>query len=85
MAFNDFGGLVALPPGGEAYWWYTWGTINLGTQFASADVKTANGSTHIALNQGKRIDPDGTVIYTVTIRNVGSQWAWHKLQGGGLS
>ena len=84
MSFTNFGSLVALAPGGTYTWWYSWGT-NMGTQFASADVNTANGSPHVAYDQTKRIDPDGTVKYTVTIKNIGNQWTWHNLQGGGVS
>lgn len=85
MAFSNVGALVALPPGGETVWWYGWGTTNMGTQFASADVKTWNATPHLAYNQQKQIDPYGNVGYCVTIKNLGSQWAWHNLQGGGVS
>ena len=85
MAFNNWGGLVGLAPGGSTTWAYHWGTTNMGTQFASADVKTNNGSPLVAYDQTKRIEANGTVLYTVTIKNIGSQWTWHNLQGGGLS
>jgi hypothetical protein len=85
MAFNNWGALTALAPGAQVTWWYTWGTTNMGTQFASADVKTANGTPCLAFDQTKCINPDGTVVYNVTIRNIGSQYVWHNLQGGGMS
>jgi hypothetical protein len=85
MAFNNVGNLVGLGPDETVVWTYTWGTENHGTQFASADVKTANGTALVASDQTKRINPDGAVVYTVTIRNIGSQWTWHNLQGGGMS
>lgn len=84
MAFNNVGGLVGLGPGQEVVWTYSYGGQDFGTQFASADVKTANGAPLVAFDQTKRITPEGGVVYTVKIRNLGDQWVWHNLQGGGL-
>jgi len=47
-------------------------------------VKTQNGSPLLAFDQSKRIDPNGFVVYSVSIRNIGSQWVWYNLQGGGM-
>lgn len=84
MAFSNVGPLIGLPPGGTYRWAYTWGTTNMGMQLASADVKTPNNTPHVAYDQEKQINPDGTVWYFVTIRNNGTQWAWHNLTGGGM-
>lgn len=85
MAFNNVGPVTAIAPGAVHPWTYDRGGGNWGTQFASADVKTNNGTPLLAFDQWKRIDPSGFVVYGVSIKNIGSQWAWYNLQGGGLS
>jgi hypothetical protein len=85
MAFNDVGPLTYLAPGGEAWWWYSFGGDH-GTQFASADVKTPNlGGVHLADLQRKRKVNDGNTTYFVRITNQGPGGAFHNLQGGGMS
>ncbi|VVE72633.1 hypothetical protein PAN31117_04463 [Pandoraea anapnoica] len=86
MAFNNIGPLTFLNPNQAAYWWYVRnGGEDLGTQFASADVKTPNsGGIHRADNQRKEKDNNGHTTYYVTITNLGPGGAWHNLQGGGM-
>lgn len=84
MSFNNLGPIVALAPGATAWWTYDRGGGNFGTQFASADVKTQNGSALLAFDQWKRIEPNGFVVYGVSIKNIGPHWVWYNLQGGGV-
>jgi hypothetical protein len=85
MAFNDVGPLTYLAPGGEAWWWYSFGSDH-GTQFASADVKTPNlGGVHLADLQRKQKVNNGNTTYFVRITNQGPGGAFHNLQGGGMS
>jgi hypothetical protein len=78
------GALTAIAPGATHAWWYDRGGGNYGTQLATANVTTANGTPLLAFDQWKRIDPSGYVAYGVSIKNIGSQWAWYNLQGGGV-
>jgi hypothetical protein len=85
MAFNNVGPLTYLPPGGSAWWWYTFGG-DRGTQFASADVKTPNlGGVHLADMQRKEKDNNGNTTYFVRITNQGPGGCFHNLQGGGMA
>lgn len=87
MAFNNVGPLTYLAPGQTAYWWYSYGNgQDRGTQFASADVKTPNqGAVHLADQQRKEKDNNGTANYYVNITNQGPGGCFHNLQGGGMS
>jgi hypothetical protein len=86
MAFNNMGPIRLLNAGQSTYWQYWWSGQDKGTQLATADVKSPNpGSWHIATNEGKRKDNDGSATYEVTITNVGPGSAYHNLQGGGMS
>jgi hypothetical protein len=83
MAFSNLGQWVLLAPGGAISWIYDRGG-NQGTQFATADIKGANSTPHVAFDQWKRMDPGGAVRYGVTIKNVGTLAAFHNLEGGGV-
>jgi hypothetical protein len=87
VAFNNLGPLTFLDEGGTANWWYSLnGGADLGTQFASADVKTPNsGAVHLSFNQEKQKNNDGGTTYFVSITNLGPGPCWHNLQGGGMS
>ena len=86
MAFNNVGPLTLLNPGQTAYWWYTRNNgEGVGTQFASADIKTPNsGAVHLANDQRKEKDNTGRTTYFVSITNQGPGVCWHNLQGGGM-
>jgi len=85
MAFNNVGPLTFLAAGQDAWWWYSFGGDH-GTQFASADIKTPNqGGVHLADNQRKQKNNNGSTTYFVRIQNQGPGGCFHNLQGGGLS
>ncbi|SEI81058.1 hypothetical protein [Paraburkholderia diazotrophica] len=86
MAFNNVGPLTFLPPGGVAFWNYSYGGGDQGTQFASADIKIPNeGAVHLADQQRKLKDNNGNATYFVNVTNQGPGGCFHNLQGGGMS
>lgn len=85
MAFVNLGPLTSLNPGGEAWWWYTLGPGDHGTEQATADIKTPNaGAVHLADQQRKKLENNGNATYYVRITNQGPGVCWHNLQGGGV-
>lgn len=85
MAFNNVGPLTFVAPGHTVTWQFSNGG-DLGTQFASADVKTPNqGAVHLADQQRKKKDNNGAATYFVNITNQGPGGCFHNLQGGGMS
>jgi len=85
MAFNNVGPLVSLAAGQSVFWSYTYGG-DMGTQFASADIKTPNlGGVHLADQQRKEKGNNGHTTYFVRITNQGPGACFHNLQGGGTS
>jgi hypothetical protein len=85
MAFNNLGTVTTIATGATHYWTY-WRNNhdNFGTQMATADVKSP-GATLVAKEQGKRIENNGQVDYTVAIHNNGGVACLYNLQGGGMS
>jgi hypothetical protein len=81
MSFNNVGPTTSISPGATVYWRYSYGGDH-GFQHAGANVKTP-GSELRAFDQGKKIEPNGSVSYFVSIRNAGGYPALHNLQGGG--
>ena len=92
MAFNNMGALVWVDQGKSVTWWYTFdGGRDLGTQFASADIRISNpfnpGAILVADQQAKQVNSweDNRTTYYVRISSVNHGGAWHNLQGGGMS
>lgn len=84
MAFSNVGPLTFLAQGQSVTWSYSFGA-DRGTQFATADVKAPNqGAVHVADNQAKRKENNGSATYFVLIRNQGPGAAFHNIQGGGV-
>jgi hypothetical protein len=86
MAFNNVGPVTFLAAGQPAFWNYSYGGGDQGTQFASAQIIAPNqGAVHLADQQSKSLDINGNATYFVTITNQGPGDAFHQLQGGGMS
>jgi hypothetical protein len=86
MGFNNVGPLTLLVQGQSVRWTYAWNGEDHGAQYASADVKRpSQGAVHVAFDQEKSLDNNGTATYAVSIKNIGPGACWHNLQGGGFS
>jgi hypothetical protein len=83
MSFNNFLTPVWIAPGATQTWWYTF-YDNREAQYATADVRTANGQMW-ATEQGERMEPAGYITYYVKFRNDGPNWVYYNLHGGGLT
>jgi hypothetical protein len=80
MAWTAFSGTLA--PGASTRWWYTWGSDQR-VQLASANPLNPNAEL-ISYDFSKAIE-GGSVIYRVSVRNVGAFSTNYNLQGGGLT
>ena len=75
-----------IPAGAQNFgigFWFNNGTSDEGAQFAQGSPQD-NGGVLITNNQGKSLDLQGRVAYSITVSNVGSD-TWMELEGGGLS
>jgi hypothetical protein len=83
MSFN-LGNPTGIWPGVTHHWTYWLNDHeDQDSQIATANITTP-GATLVANNQGKRIDNNVGVTYTVTITNISGQVGFYNLQGGGL-
>ncbi len=85
MAFNNVGPQTNLAAGQAFNWFYSF-SGDPGTQMATADIKIPNsGAVHLADNQRKRKNNNGSTTYFVRITNQGPGSCFHNLQGGGMT
>lgn len=82
MAWTAFSG--SLAPGAQTTWWYTWGSTDKHAQPAFANPRNPGGHL-LSYNFSKKMEPNGSISYFVTVRNIGSLSTTYNLQGGGLT